>query len=147
MDREIHPSSWLGGHVGERSRDELGRFRRLALARQSRGDLKAHQPDLAGARLDHDIGRFEVLVDEAPTVQLPDCGRKTDRNAQKLSHLHRRSDQLIERLAPGILEDKYGSPPVLRELNRRDSPSRIQLWPQRVLAVQHPDALWPGILR
>jgi hypothetical protein len=50
-------------------------------------------------------------------VQLPDCGRKTDRNAQELSHLHRRSDQLIERLAPGILEDKHGSPRVLRELN------------------------------
>jgi hypothetical protein len=50
-------------------------------------------------------------------VQLPDCGRKTDGNAQELSHLHWHSDQLIERLAPGIIQDKRGSPLVVRELN------------------------------
>ncbi len=88
---------------------------------RSRGNREAipnpSQPDLSGAGFDHDIGRFEVLVDEAPTVQLPHCVRKTDRNAQELSHLHRHSDQLIERLTPGILEDQHGSPLVLRELN------------------------------
>src|SRR3989442_465345 len=92
-------------------------------------------------------GRFAVLVDETPAVQMPDCGRKADRNAQELSDLHRRSDQLIERLAPGILEDKHGSPLVLRELNWRDCPCRIQLGPQGVLVFQHPDTLWSGMLR
>src|SRR5712671_1327590 len=102
---------------------------------------------MAGAGLDHDMSRFEVLVDETPTVQLPDCGRKTDRNAQELTHLHRRSDQLSERLAPEILEDKSSSPLVLRELNWRDCPCRIQLGPEGVFVFQHPDILWSGMLR
>src|SRR5438105_3354745 len=81
---------------------------------------KAHQPGLAGAGLDHDIGRFDVLVNEAPTVQLLDCGSKTDRNAQEQSHLHRRSDQLCERHTPRIFEDKRSSAFVSREINCRD---------------------------
>ena len=80
-------------------------------------------------------------------MQLPDCRRKTDRNAQELSHLHRRSDQLIERLAPGILKDKHGSPLVLRELNWWDCPCRVQIGPQGKLVFQHPNALWSGMLR
>src|ERR1700722_780633 len=147
IDRTIHPPSLFWCHVRGRSRKELGRFRRLALARQSRCDPKSRQPDLAGAGLDHDIGWLEVLVDQAPTMQLPDRGSKTDRNAQELTHLHGRFDQLIERLAPGIREDKYSLPLVLRELNGLDCPCRSHLGPQGVLVLQHPDTLWSGLLR
>src|SRR5258706_15877046 len=41
IDRTIHPPRLFRCHVRERSRDELGRFRRLALAKQSRGNAKA----------------------------------------------------------------------------------------------------------
>src|SRR5260370_11366660 len=41
IDRTIHPPRLFRCHVRERSRDDLGRFRRLALAKQSRGNTKA----------------------------------------------------------------------------------------------------------
>jgi hypothetical protein len=85
-------------------------------------------------------------VDDAPTVQVPDCGGKTDRNAEELSHLHPRSDQLIERLAPGILEDERGLPLVLREFNWPNCPCRIQFGPQGVLVFHHPDTVCSRML-
>src|SRR5262245_29467060 len=66
--RPIHPSSLLGGHVGERSRDELARFRRLALAWKPRSDAKATQPHLAGIDFDEDVGWLDVFVNQAAAV-------------------------------------------------------------------------------
>src|SRR5579864_9443799 len=42
IDRAIHSSSLLGGHVGQCSSDELGRFGPLALTWKARSDPKAH---------------------------------------------------------------------------------------------------------
>src|SRR5947209_11300933 len=52
--------------------------------------------------------------------QLSDRDSKADRNPQELSHVHRCSDPLSKRLAPGIIEAKNGSPLVLRDLEWRD---------------------------
>ena len=46
IDRPVHPARLFGGHVGERPGDHFRRRRRLALARQTRGDAKAGEPDL-----------------------------------------------------------------------------------------------------
>jgi hypothetical protein len=61
----------FGRHISERSGDELGRLGRLALAWQSRSDTKARQPDLTG-RFNQNIGRLDVLMDNATLMQLPD---------------------------------------------------------------------------
>ena len=76
----------------------------LMLARQTRGDAEAGEPDVAACDVDQDIGRLDVLVDEAMPVDLADCGRERDRDAQELRHIHRLAEQLIERLAAGVLE-------------------------------------------
>ena len=48
IDRPVHAAGLLGRHVGERPGDHLGRLGGLALARQTRGDAEAGQPDRAG---------------------------------------------------------------------------------------------------
>ena len=68
IDRTIHSPGLFGCHVGERPGDDLGRFRRLALARQTRRDTKAREPDLAAREVNKHIGRLDVLMDEATFV-------------------------------------------------------------------------------
>ena len=82
IDRTIHPPGLFRRHVGERSGDELGRFGRLALARKPRSDTKAHQPALAGGGVYQNIGRLDVLVDDAALMQVTDSVRQINRNTQ-----------------------------------------------------------------
>ena len=69
IDRTIHAARLFGRHVGERSGDHLGRLGDLMLARKARCDAKAGQPDLAGREIGEDIGRLDILVDEATLMQ------------------------------------------------------------------------------
>ena len=68
IDRAIHSSGLFRRHVGECSGDELGRFGPLVLTRKARSDTKAHEPDLAGRRVNENIGRLDVFVDQTPLV-------------------------------------------------------------------------------
>ena len=45
IDRAVHPAGLFGRHVGERPGDHLRRRGGLALARQTRGDAEAGEPD------------------------------------------------------------------------------------------------------
>jgi hypothetical protein len=47
----------------------------LVLPRQAGRDAKTRQPDLAGLGLHEDIGRLDILVDEASLVQPPQRAR------------------------------------------------------------------------
>ena len=89
IDRPVHPAGLFGRHVGERPRDHLGRRGGLALARQTRRDTEARQPDAAGRGVDEDIGGLDVLVDETPRVHPAERGCKRDRDAQEMRHVHR----------------------------------------------------------
>ena len=40
----------------------------LVLTRKARSDTKAHEPDLAGRRVNENIGRLDVFVDQTPLV-------------------------------------------------------------------------------
>ena len=70
IDRPVHPARLFRGHVGERPGDHFRRRRGLALAWQTRGDAESNEPDLASHRVDKDIGRLDVLMDEAALVNL-----------------------------------------------------------------------------
>ena len=83
IDRPVHAPGLFGGHVGEGPGDELGRRRRLALAWQARRDAKARQPDLAGRPVDEHMGRLEILVEQAPPVELAERRCQADGQAQK----------------------------------------------------------------
>ena len=49
VDRAVHPPGLFGRHISERAGDGLGRRGRLPLARQTRGDAEAGEPDLSPA--------------------------------------------------------------------------------------------------
>ena len=83
VDGTIHPTGLLGCHVGECPGDKLGRFGRLTLAWKPRSDTKARQPTLARVRVCQNIGRLDVLVDNAPLMQVADRSRKANSQSQK----------------------------------------------------------------
>ena len=83
VDRAVHPAGLFRGHVGERPGDHLRRRRRLALARQTRGDAKAGEPGVAGDGVHQNIRRLDVLMDEAALMEPCERVRQADRNAQK----------------------------------------------------------------
>ena len=60
------------------------------------------------APFDQDVGRLDVLVDEAALVKLAQSRGNADGEAQEASHLHRCAEQPVERLAAGILEHQHG---------------------------------------
>ena len=78
------------------------------------------------AAIHQDVGRFDVLVDEpAPDGRLPRAARCRCARCRKRSHLHRRAEQPVERLAARILQHQHGptavrgrapaaAPPTLR---------------------------------
>ena len=70
VDRAIHSPGLFGRHIGERAGDNLGRLGRLTLARQTRGDAEPGEPRPSVGAVDQDVGRLDVLVDEAALVRL-----------------------------------------------------------------------------
>ena len=84
IDRTVHSSRLLGCHVGERSRDELGRFGRLALARKSGRNPKSGEPRVAGV-VDEDIRRLDILMYEALLMDLTECSCQPNGGAKEAS--------------------------------------------------------------
>ena len=68
IDRAVHPPGLFRRHVGERPGDHLRRLGGLALARQTRGDAEAGQPDAVPVVIHQDVGRLDVLMDEPARV-------------------------------------------------------------------------------
>ena len=146
IDRPVHAAGLFGRHVGERPGDHLGRLGGLALARQTRGDAEAGQPDRAGRGVHEDVGRLDVLVDEAPLVELAQRGRQADGHAQERRNLPRLSQEPIERLAAGVLEHEHR--PTLAT-NQRERPSRpvgVKLVPKRIFVLKPLQDSWNGML-
>ena len=82
------------------------------------------------------IGRLDVLVDEAMLVCLPQCVDDADRKAQKAPHFHWRAKKPIERLAARILKHQYGPTGFMYEVQRPYRPRTIQFVPQRVFVSE-----------
>ena len=129
IDRSIHPPGLFGRHVGQCARDELGRGGRLALARQARRDAKAQEPDLAGRPVDEHMGRLDILVDQAPPVELAQRDREPDGDAQPLRYRQWAIQEARERLTPRVGEDEHGPPLVRGEGERPDGPAGVELGP------------------
>jgi hypothetical protein len=69
-------------------------------------------------------------VDQPAHVHLADCRRERDRDAQKLRHIHRLAEQLIERLAAGILEQQRRSIAFAAKRERPRRPRGVERVPQ-----------------
>ncbi len=122
IDRTVHASRLLRGHVGQRTGDDLGWLGCLTFAPQARGNPEAHQPHPAGRGVDQEIRWLDVLVDDALRVQLAQGEREAHRQAQKEAELHRRPQQPVQRFAAGIVEDQGGPALVLGERDRLSCP-------------------------
>ena len=83
VDRAVHSPGLFGRHIGERAGDDLGRLGRLTLARQTRGDAEPGEPRPSVRAVHQDIGRLDVLVDEAALVRLAQRGGDADGEAQE----------------------------------------------------------------
>ena len=62
-----------------------------------------------GPRVHQDVCRLDVLVDEAPPVDLCESRRDRDGEVQKVAHFHGRPEQPVERLAASVLEHQHSS--------------------------------------
>src|SRR5271166_1896639 len=83
IDGTIHSSGLLGCHIGECPADRLWRLGKLALTWKPRSDTKAHQPALAGDGVYQNIGRLDVLMDNAVLMQAIDRGRHANSHKQR----------------------------------------------------------------
>ena len=79
-----------------------------------------------------DIGRLDVLVDEAAPVDLCEGRGDRDGEAQKAAHFHGRPEQPVERLAAGVLEHQHSPAAFADELQRSHRPRPVQLVLQSV---------------
>src|SRR6202040_4096724 len=146
IDGTIHSSGLLGCHIGECSGDELGRLGRLALAWKPRSDTKAHQPALAGNGVCENVGRLDILVDDAALMQVTNRSRKADGQTQRKRYVHWLTEQLIERHTAWIRRNEYRTVPVASNCNRPGSPARIQLLSKRIFVLQPFQAFRRGTL-
>src|SRR4029077_19008399 len=64
------------------------------------GDAKTHEPGFASLRLDKDVGRLQIHVNNVPVVELAECGCDSDAYAQGLSQFQRSSEKTIEGHTP-----------------------------------------------
>ena len=88
IDRAIHAAGLFGRHVGERAGNDLRRRGRLALARQSGRNSEAGEPYVAGV-VDQHIRRLDVLMYEALPMDLAECCRQANGDAQEASQIER----------------------------------------------------------
>jgi hypothetical protein len=68
---------------------------------------------VAGGSIYESVGGLDVLVDETVLVYPAERSRQSNGETQELPQLHRRSNQSVERLASGILENEHGTAVVL----------------------------------
>ena len=147
IDRPVHAAGLLGRHVGQCSRDHLGRLGGLALARQAGRDAEAGQPDRAGRGVDEDVGRLDIFVDETPLVEPTQRGCQADGNAQKRGDLPGLPQEPRQRLATGVLEQEHRPPPVTHQPQGPSRVGGVQLVPERIGMLQPREAPRRGLCR
>ena len=127
IDRAIHPAGLLRRHIGKAAGDDLGRRRRLALARQPRGDAEAGQADIAGG-VDEQIFRLDVLVDEAAPMQLPQRRRQRNGEAEEARQLKRLPQDPVEGFAAGSSSASIRRPSWLTRASGRAAQAGSSSW-------------------
>ena len=90
---------------------------------------KPSEPDLAGRIVDEHMGRLDILVDQAPPVELAQRDREPNGDAQPLRYRQWATQQPRERLAAGVGEDEHRPPLVRGEGERPDGPAGVKLGP------------------
>ena len=110
-----------------------GGLRRLALARQPRGDAKSGEARPAVGAVHQDIGGLDVLMDQTPLVRPSESGGNVDSQAQEPPRFHRLAEEALKRFPAEILEQQRGPAAFAHEVKRSRSPSCVKLVFQPVL--------------
>jgi len=97
------------------------------LAGEARSDAESGKPCATIGDVHQDIGRLDVLVDEASLMQPAECRRDCDRKAQKLCDVQRAANQSVERLTAGILEHERHAIIVFRQRDWSCRPASVEL--------------------
>ena len=82
---------------------------------------------LSAGSVHQNIGRLDILVDEAALVHLADSCGHADGEAQETPNLHRHAEEPAEQLAAGILEHQNGPTAVSQKLQRPHGPRAVKL--------------------
>jgi hypothetical protein len=130
VSRAIHAAGLLWCHVGERAGNNLGRYGRLALVRQLGRNPESDEPYVAGV-VDEHIRRLDILMDEAAPMDLAECCRQANGDAQEASQLDRLPlvplKNPIQGLTARVLEYEDRPSLVTSERQRPDCPRGIEL--------------------
>ncbi len=145
INRAIHAAGLFRRHIGEGAGNDLRRCGHLALVRQLGRNPEAGEPDVAGV-VDEHIRRLNVLMYKAMAVNLAECCRQADGDAQDASQIERSSlvplKNPIQGLASRILEYEDRPPFVTSERQRLGCPRGIEFGCERVLVLEPPES--PG---
>src|SRR5215472_15920049 len=106
------------------------------LARQTRGNAEAGEPGRAARHVHQDIRWLDVLVDQAPPMDVLERRSDSEGDMQDLSYLKRPPQQPVERLAARICEHQGRAILALRERQRPRRPARVQFSAERVFMLE-----------
>src|SRR5713101_5837958 len=144
INRAVHPASLLGCHIGKRAGNNLGRYGRLALARQLGRNPEAGKPCVSGT-IDKHIRRLDVLMYEALPMDLAECCCQANGDAQEASQFERMPlvplKNPVQWFTARILEYEDGPSFVTSKGQRLGRPRRIEFGGERVLVLKPPESL------
>ena len=112
---------------------------RLALARQARRDAESGEPDVADV-VDEHVRRLDILVDQAAPMDLADCCRQANGDAQAAGQLERlplaQIKDPVHWLAARVPKYEDRPPFVTSERQRLGRPRGIKFGCERVFVLE-----------
>ena len=108
----------------------------MPLPWKSRCDAETSEPYLSARAVHQDVRRLDLLVDEAALMDAAQGRGDADGEAQEASHLHRRAQDPVERIASRILEQQHGPAALAHELQRAHRPGTVQVVLQSVFVSE-----------
>jgi hypothetical protein len=86
-----------------------------------------------------DIGRLDVLVDEATLMHMEERARERDRDAQEMRYVQWPAKQSIERRAAGILKHQRHTPVIARKHDGSSRPVGVKFGLERIFVFKSLD--------
>jgi hypothetical protein len=150
INRAIHTAGLFGCHIGQSAGNDLRRRRRLAFAEQLRRNPEPSEPYLPSI-VDEHIRRLDVFMDKAVPMDLAECFRQANSDAQEERQFERLPLVLlknpIQRITARVLKYEDRPPVVTSERQRLGCPCGIEVCCERVFMLQPPKSLRGRLFR
>jgi hypothetical protein len=101
----------------------------VLFAPQLRSKSEASEPDPIGHSVYQNVDRFNIFVNQASLMQLPQCTGQICSQAQEPAYFDRLAKQAIKPRSrgAGILKHKLYLSPLTSQRHRSDRPVRVKL--------------------